>query len=81
MNATSLTPILRLDLIQRWEVYHRLQALEIACQCGVNQPLQVDIPSPAVLLQVWGVLKRVGASRQELIEKLENAWQLPEKSQ
>jgi hypothetical protein len=81
MNASPapnlLTPIAPTDWIQRWEIYHRLQSLEIDCQCGVNQPLQVAIESPLDLLQVWAIVRQMGSSRQELIDRLENCWQLP----
>jgi hypothetical protein len=85
MNASTttpaLTPILTTDWLQRWEVYHRLQTLEIACECGVNQPLTVGIETPLDILQVWVVMRNIRSTRQELIDCLENCWQLPEKTQ
>jgi hypothetical protein len=80
-TAPALTPIQTTDWLQRWEVYHRLQALEIACECGVNQALTVEIVTPLDILQVWVVMRNIRSSRMELINCLENCWQLPEKTQ
>ncbi len=64
----------RIDGINRWQVYHRLQELEIPCQCGSCQPLQVDVMNPSTMLQVWSVLKHCTASRMELVQWLEQCW-------
>jgi hypothetical protein len=84
MNAstspTQLTQILPVDRIQRWEVYYRLQSLEIDCQCGVNQPLEVNDQSPLDIMQIWSIVRQMRSSRQELLDCLENCWQLPERS-
>jgi hypothetical protein len=80
MNAfpvpESPTQILPSDWMQRWEVYHRLQSLGIACECQVNQPLRVEVETPLDVLQVWSLVRQVRASRQELIECLHRCWQL-----
>ncbi|MBE8993746.1 Asr1405/Asl0597 family protein [Microcystis aeruginosa] len=42
--------IFNLSAWERWQVYHRLQALDIECQCLLHQPLQVRIDASAQLL-------------------------------
>lgn len=67
--------IINLSPWERWEVYHRLQALDIECKCSSHKPLQVFIDSPDQLLQLWGVLRQVQASRASLVSWLETCWQ------
>ena len=59
----------------RWEVFRRLQALGIKCQCSTNEPLLVYLHSPTTIIQVWSVLRQCGASRRNLIDWLENCWE------
>ena len=66
-----------IECSDRWQVYHRLQALGISCRCAGYQPLKVAAKSPAETFQVWCVVKRVSASRSELVETLNHSWQLP----
>ena len=61
---------------ERWDVYHRLQELEIPCECPAHQPLTVQISSPNQLIQLWSVVRRINASRHELVLSLEKYWQL-----
>lgn len=62
--------------IIRWEIYNRLQELEIPCWCSSGEPLAVDISSPNHLIQFWKISRRVSASRDEMIQVLENNWKL-----
>lgn len=59
----------------RWQVYRRLQELDIPCWCETNQPLMVEIDNPLAAVQFWCVMRRLTASRQDLIWSLENSWQ------
>ncbi|BAU63714.1 hypothetical protein STA3757_10810 [Stanieria sp. NIES-3757] len=61
---------------ERWQVYHRLQALEIECRCGSNRPLQIEINNTKTAIQLWSVARQVTASRYELMHWLENCWQI-----
>ncbi len=61
----------------RWQVYHRLQELEIDCQCGGFQPLSVNIQTATAVIQLWSVVKRVSQSRQQLVDGLTDSWELP----
>jgi hypothetical protein len=61
----------------RWQVYHRLQELEMSCHCAGFQPLTVDIETVTEAIQLWSVAKRISQSRQDLAGRLTQSWQLP----
>ncbi|MGB3766858.1 MAG: Asr1405/Asl0597 family protein [Phormidesmis sp.] len=61
----------------RWQVYHRLQSLDIECRCGGFQPLIVDVKTAADAIQLWSIVNRVSGSRQALISRLTQSWKLP----
>lgn len=58
----------------RWEIYRRLKALGIDCQCSTNEPLLVSLTSPTTLVQIWSVIRQSSAQRQQLIEWLNDCW-------
>jgi hypothetical protein len=58
----------------RWQIYQRLQELDIPCCCEANQPLQVEFANPLALVQFWCVMHSFTACRQELIQVLEKSW-------
>ncbi|MBD2514299.1 hypothetical protein H6G93_04625 [Nostoc sp. FACHB-973] len=58
----------------RWQVYQRLKELDIPCSCLTNQPLQVEISSATAAVQLWSVIRRFTASRQDQIWTLECCW-------
>jgi hypothetical protein len=60
----------------RWQVYQRLQELDIACSCTLEQPLQTHIHTPADVLQVWSVIQQITAPRQELVFWLKRCWKV-----
>ena len=60
--------------IARWEVYRRLQELEIPCECNTESPLLVSIATPTAAIQVWSVVRQVTTSRHELASWLEDCW-------
>ncbi|ACK73573.1 conserved hypothetical protein [Gloeothece citriformis PCC 7424] len=61
---------------ERWEVYHRLQELDIPCECTLNQPLQIELNTYSQGILLWSVVKRIKAPRQELINWLDRCWVL-----
>ncbi len=61
----------------RWQVYHRLQELDIMCQCSSYQPLQVNLQTPTEVIQLWSVVRRVSQPRQALIALLNQSWKAP----
>lgn len=58
----------------RWQVYQRLQELDIACSCTSEQPLQTQIQSATDALQVWSVVQQITAPRQDLVFWLKRCW-------
>ena len=76
LNPDSEPIIHYVDLknTERWNVYRRLQELEIPCRCSTNLPLQVDINNPQAIAQLCSVVKQITASRSELIGWLNQCW-------
>ena len=64
---------------ERWSIYHRLQQLDIPCICSTNKPLKVQLDNPSAIAQLCSVVKQSTASRSELIDRLENCWELKSK--
>ena len=60
----------------RWQIYHRLQALDISCQCETNKPLQVKVDDIRTAIQLWSVAKQVTSPRGELVQWLNQCWQI-----
>jgi hypothetical protein len=58
----------------RWDAYHRLQSLQIACECSTERPLRVEIATPSDLIQVWSVLRSSHSPRSYLVGWLETCW-------
>jgi len=58
----------------RWQVYQRLQDLDIPCWCEPNQPLTVEISNPTAAVQLWSVMRQLTAVRQDLILTLNQCW-------
>ncbi|NJM96427.1 MAG: hypothetical protein HC800_03750 [Phormidesmis sp. RL_2_1] len=61
----------------RWQVYHRLQALDIDCQCSSFQPLQANIQSPTEAIQLWSVVRCASASKEMLAQVIQQSWEKP----
>lgn len=68
--------ILTVKWAYRWEVFRRLKALEIQCQCSTNEPLLVQLDSPQTVVQIWSVVRQFSASRNDLISWLDRCWQI-----
>lgn len=60
----------------RWEIFRRLQALDIDCQCATNEPLLVNLNSPTTLTQVWSVIRQSTAQRHQLVDWLNDCWDI-----
>lgn len=73
-TPTQLSFVIEVRPVERWAIYHRLQELEIKCDCDTASPLQVEIASPTDAMQLWSAVKHATASRHELIRWLENCW-------
>ncbi len=75
-NAT-LEHVVEVQGPARWQVYHRLKELGLACWCKPYQPLRVQICSPAAAIQLWSAIRQMTLPRQELARWLEVCWQSP----
>lgn len=64
-----------LDRVTRWNVYRRLQELDLACECGCDRPLTVAISTPADALLVWSVVQATTRPKASLIDHLDRCWQ------
>lgn len=69
--------IVEVNWSDRWQIYQRLQELEIPCWCEPNQPLTVEIGNFLLAVQLWSVIRQFTASRQDLISILEQSWKIP----
>jgi hypothetical protein len=72
--------LVEVNWADRWQVYQRLKELDIPCTCIANQPLKVEISSPVIAVQLWSVIQRLTASRQEQILALEYCWKIANNS-
>ena len=80
MEQSSINPtdsqVVAVARSDRWQVYRRLQALEIPCCCNGNGGLEVELNNPLAAIQLWCVIKQLTASRSELVAQLNRCWQL-----
>ncbi|MDB9476718.1 Asr1405/Asl0597 family protein [Dolichospermum circinale] len=75
-SETDKKHVIDIDWADRWQVYQRLQELDIICICETNQPLIVEINNPTAAIQLWSVIQQFSASRQDLIKNIENSWRI-----
>ena len=61
----------------RWQVYHRLQSLDIDCCCSGFKPLTGSLRTPTEALQLWSIVRRVSEPKHVLVELLQQSWQAP----
>ncbi|MDX2096679.1 MAG: hypothetical protein SFW36_02800 [Leptolyngbyaceae cyanobacterium bins.59] len=59
----------------RWQFQQRLQDLEIPVDCQEDGSVWVDVSHPVTILQIRSVLQQLTASRQELVDWLNQCWQ------
>lgn len=76
---SSTSQSIDLPGLDRWQVYQRLQELDIPCQCSLYQPIKVQVANPTQLIQIWSVTRQVTISPAKLGKFLENCWQLTSK--
>ncbi|MDB9465933.1 Asr1405/Asl0597 family protein [Dolichospermum circinale] len=75
-SETDKKHVIDIDWADRWQVYQRLQELDVICVCETNQPLMVEINNPTAAIQLWSVIQQFSASRQDLIKNIENSWRI-----
>lgn len=81
MNSSQLQPenseIVEVNCWEdRWQIYKRLQELDIPSWCGLGQPLRVQINNTSDGIQLSSVLQQFSSSRQELVSYLKRCWSL-----
>lgn len=83
MNQSELEPqigeIVEISWPDRWQVYQRLQELDIPCYCAIDQPLRVQINNATAAVQLQSVLRQLMTPRAELASWLDGCWQLSRK--
>jgi hypothetical protein len=66
--------VVQISRCDRWQAYHRLQELSIACHPTEDGHLQVDASNLTEMLQVRSVIQQLTVSRQVLVSWLERCW-------
>lgn len=74
VSGSQLSKRITVTCEDRWQVYHRLQMLDIDCQCGGFQPLKVTIQTPTEAIQLWSVVRCVSEPRARLVQSLNSCW-------
>ncbi|MCU0569572.1 MAG: hypothetical protein MUF49_23720 [Oculatellaceae cyanobacterium Prado106] len=62
--------------IDRWQVYSRLQELQISCNCPSDGTLRVEVDHAIAILLVRSTVQQFTAPRQELVNWLERCLQV-----
>ena len=73
-SEIEINHLVEVNWADRWQVYQRLKELDIPCSCAANQALKVEIENPTAGVQLWSVIRRFAASRQDQIWTLECCW-------
>jgi len=66
--------VLEVNSSLRWQIFLRLQELDIACECSYYQPLRVNYNSSLDSIQIWSVVKQFSAPKKELVSFLNKCW-------
>lgn len=78
MNSSSPNPetgqLVSISRSDRWQVYARLQELDIPCTCLSDGSFQAKIDTPLAALQLWSVIYQFTSSRHQLVEQLKRCW-------
>lgn len=73
--STQLNSVLCINRVERWNIYSRLQQLAVPCSCRSGQPLQVEVETAGMAVQLWSVIQQFTAPRSTLVNRLERCWQ------
>ncbi len=76
MSARKNSQIVTVEWDERWQVYHRLKAIEVECSCRMNEPLKASPKSPQQAIQLWSIVKQVNSNRQDLVNWLNQCWKI-----
>ncbi|MEM9905838.1 MAG: Asr1405/Asl0597 family protein [Cyanobacteria bacterium P01_D01_bin.44] len=75
-SQSESSSLFAIHCAERWQVYFRLQALDIPCRCQSYCPLEVEVTTPQAAIQLWSVVACASKPRLELASRLERCWQL-----
>jgi hypothetical protein len=75
-SQPETSQIIEINHSQKWEVYYRLQELQITCQCASDRPLQAQCHHTKDLIQIWSVIQQATANRHKLVDWLESCWKI-----
>jgi hypothetical protein len=68
--------VVNISRCDRWQAYQRLQEFNIPCHCSEDGQLRVEIANTTAAFLVRSVIQRLTASRLELVDWLEQCWQI-----
>ncbi len=74
--SNAVHQIVQIPRYQRWQIYHRLQELNIPCACLSDGSLQVQINNSVAAILLRSTVIQFTASRPSLIDWLQRCWQL-----
>ncbi|NEO30771.1 MAG: hypothetical protein F6K36_10125 [Symploca sp. SIO3C6] len=81
MSQSSSQPptsqVIEITACDRWQVYRRLQELDIICSYRTNEPLSYQVNEVTAAIQVWSVVRQLNLPRREIVAWLEKCWQCP----
>ncbi|MEL6321037.1 MAG: Asr1405/Asl0597 family protein [Cyanobacteria bacterium J06626_14] len=60
-----------------WEIFVRLQELDVPCSREPYHPLKIHARTPLALVQSWSVFRQFTQSRSELSSWLDRCWMCP----
>ena len=75
-GSNVLHQIVQIPYYLRWQIYHRLQELNIPCSCREDGSLQVQVNNFVAAILLRSTVMQFTASRLSLIDWLERCWQL-----
>ncbi len=75
-SGFTKSQIVNVDADLRWQVYYRLQELNIPCQCLPYQSLQIQLNHALAAIQLWSVVRSFNLSNHELIDWLNHCWEI-----
>jgi hypothetical protein len=70
----SISHVVSVPRIDRWQIYHRLQELMIPCWCPEDGSLRVEVQNGMGALLLRSVVQQFVAPRQEMVNWLERCW-------
>jgi hypothetical protein len=73
-QPAGIHQVIEIDRTEKWQLYNRLQELQIDCQCAGDRPLIVQCRTVNDVIQLWSVVKQISSSRQQLVNWLQLCW-------